>query len=632
MDILYSAHLGTNSSWALVGRNTIRELINLGHRVRAASTNGWVNVQSDLASLNSIALDNPVFLGYTVPSRLPQIGAKTKFLIYNYESSLLPSGWSSVINKHANLVFPASNYSASVMAKCGVVPDKIKIFPYGIDTDIFRQDQSKLYVPKDKFNFLYCAIPHARKGIDILFETFLRTFRGRDDVRLIFKTGQKNDSKRAPSFVINVQETLSVAKAMAGGDDLPEIMVIAGDFDSATVTSIYNSAHAYVAPSRSEGFGMTVLEAMACGIPVIATAYSAHLDFLTDENSYMIATKDRPAPASMQYWQFQKGAVVGDPDLDQLSAYMKALYDKDGKDPARVKNGLKTASEYTWAKSVKKLENHMLGYLGVGHTPAAKSQMRTLSASASVPNTTNPTATKPQNVASSGSRQMSRSDIRMRQANAANKSSNRDVRAILQSQKIQPSPTKVKSQMPPAVVVRSNGALVKNSRVGASAIQRMPVITPVKSGVTIFTCEENNKSLSKAFNNAIDMGLPVAVYGTKKPSYISSNTKFTQCANSDFVKLLHRVPKGTDLVVDDSVIRSGAFLSSVAQIGSLGQLFCAPATLDTIEMCDRYQNIIVLYDSNNSSPVTLGKNVYSDINDDNVNVFDTVLASGGEMV
>ena len=628
MDILYSAHLGTNSSWALVGRNTIRELINLGHRVRAASTNGWVSVPSDLASLNSISLDNPVFLGYTVPSRLPQVGTKTKFLIYNYESSILPSGWSGIINKHADMVLPASKYSASVMAKCGVVPDKIKIYPYGIDTNIFKKDQSKLYVPKDKFNFLYCAIPHARKGIDILFETFLRTFRGRDDVRLIFKTGQKNDSKRAPAFMINVQETLSVARAMVGGDNLPEIMIIAGDFDSATVTSIYNSAHAYVAPSRSEGFGMTVLEAMACGIPVIATAYSAHLDFLTDENSYMIETKDRPAPASMQYWQFQKGAVVGDPNVEQLSAHMKTLYDKDGSDPVRVKNGLKTANEYTWAKSVKKLENHMLGYLGaVGHIPAAKSQMRVLSVTTSVPSPTNTKTQSPQNVAKPDSRQMSRSDIRMRQANASNKSSNRDVRAILQSQKVQPSPTRVKSQMPPAVVVRSNGALVKNSRIGASAVQRLPVITPVKLGVTIFTCEENNKSLSKAFNNAIDMGLPVAVYGTKKPSYISRNTKFTQCSNSDFVKLLRRVPNGTDLVVDDSVIRSGAFLSSAVQAGSLGQLFCAPATLDTIEMCDRYQNIIVLYDSDSNSPATLGKNVYFDVND-GTNIFDVVSAPG----
>ena len=47
----------------------------------------------------------------------------------------------------------------------------------------------------------------------------------------------------------------------------------------------------YVSLHRSEGFGLTIAEAMALGKPAIATAYSGNLEFMTAENSYLC-----PAP------------------------------------------------------------------------------------------------------------------------------------------------------------------------------------------------------------------------------------------------------------------------------------------------------------------------------------------------
>ena len=48
------------------------------------------------------------------------------------------------------------------------------------------------------------------------------------------------------------------------------------------------SCDCYVSLHRSEGFGLTMAEAMYFGRPVIATGYSGNLDFMTEENSYLV--------------------------------------------------------------------------------------------------------------------------------------------------------------------------------------------------------------------------------------------------------------------------------------------------------------------------------------------------------
>jgi len=367
MDILYSAYVGSTSSWSIVARNVISNLLSLGNKIRVSSTNGWENVPPEIVSLASTQLVDPVFLGYTVPHRLPSITQKNRFIIYNYESSLLPSGWAAIINQHANLVFPASTYAANILRNNGVISDKIVVMPYGVDTDVFHTGVAPV-IPRDKFNFLYCAIPHVRKGIDLLLRAYFQNFSAADPVRLILKTSRRTAPPQ--SFVINIDQTIEEAKALFPGKDLPEIMVIDQVYYS--LAPLYSSAHAYVAPSRSEGFGMTTLEAMACGVPVIASAYGGHLDFLNENNSYLVPTMEVEATHQMQYWQYQRGALIGAPDVEELGSQMRQLYERYDDAIPKIQKGLETVKRYNWRDIIFGLDVAMKDNLGIAQFAPAR--------------------------------------------------------------------------------------------------------------------------------------------------------------------------------------------------------------------------------------------------------------------
>jgi len=81
----------------------------------------------------------------------------------------------------------------------------------------------------------------------------------------------------------------------------------------------------YASLHRSEGFGLTMAEAMALGKPTIATAYSGNLDFMTTENSYLcparrseVGPEREPYPAD-SHWS--------EPDLAEAAALLRYVYE-----------------------------------------------------------------------------------------------------------------------------------------------------------------------------------------------------------------------------------------------------------------------------------------------------------------
>ena len=71
--------------------------------------------------------------------------------------------------------------------------------------------------------------------------------------------------------------------------DVPCIEVLTDEMPKVDMPRLYKAAHAFVLPTRGEGWGLPLLEAMAMALPVIATNFSGHLDFMPPSLTHLIA-------------------------------------------------------------------------------------------------------------------------------------------------------------------------------------------------------------------------------------------------------------------------------------------------------------------------------------------------------
>src|SRR6201999_2219737 len=109
--------------------------------------------------------------------------------------------------------------------------------------------------------------------------------------------------------------------------DRPEIQLVEDTISVEAKNAMIANCDCYVSLHRSEGLGLTMAEAMYFGKPVIATAYSGNLDFMTQENSFLVpAPSGRIGPDAAPY---EAVGYWAEPDLDHAAKLMRSVVDDD---------------------------------------------------------------------------------------------------------------------------------------------------------------------------------------------------------------------------------------------------------------------------------------------------------------
>ena len=85
------------------------------------------------------------------------------------------------------------------------------------------------------------------------------------------------------------------------------------------------SCDCYVSLHRSEGWGLPLAECMVQGKPVIATAYSGNLDFMTPGNSYLVDYRLTQVGGEVEIYPAE--GTWAEPDLDDAARQMRAVWD-----------------------------------------------------------------------------------------------------------------------------------------------------------------------------------------------------------------------------------------------------------------------------------------------------------------
>jgi hypothetical protein len=105
--------------------------------------------------------------------------------------------------------------------------------------------------------------------------------------------------------------------------DRPDIRVIDGYYTAEEKNALIGLCDCYVSLHRAEGFGLTIAEAMALGKPVIATAYSGNMDFMTDANSYLVDYTSGVVPADCG--PYPAGSRWAEPNTHHAAELMRRV-------------------------------------------------------------------------------------------------------------------------------------------------------------------------------------------------------------------------------------------------------------------------------------------------------------------
>ncbi len=105
----------------------------------------------------------------------------------------------------------------------------------------------------------------------------------------------------------------------------PDVHVVDRYFTPQDKNTLTALCDCYVSLHRSEGFGLTMAEAMYCGKPVIATGYSGNLDFMTDENSILV--DHTLVPIGLGADPYPPDAQWADPDTADAASSMRRVFD-----------------------------------------------------------------------------------------------------------------------------------------------------------------------------------------------------------------------------------------------------------------------------------------------------------------
>lgn len=161
------------------------------------------------------------------------------------------------------------------------------------------------------FAFDYLSVPKRKNPLGLV-DAFCAAFAPGEGPTLVLKTinGDKLPDARA---------TLRAAAA-----ERPDILLIEHYLSASERTALMGHADCYVSLHRSEGFGLTMAEAMGLGKPVIATGYSGNLTFMDEGNSYLVPFRRvRVGPDAAPY---AADAHWAEPDLDAAASLMRQVW------------------------------------------------------------------------------------------------------------------------------------------------------------------------------------------------------------------------------------------------------------------------------------------------------------------
>ena len=180
-----------------------------------------------------------------------------------------------------------------------------------------------------------------RGGVQYVIKAFCEEFNKDEPVELFLKL---NPSYINPQLIGQYLQELNLP------ENRPEIRINCDNVPYNKLTEFYNQSDVIVCATRAEAFNLPLLEAMACGLPVITTNYGGQIDFVNDKNGCLINYTLEEVKDDIAY----EGVSWAVPDIEHLKKVMREAFTNKEKTKEKGKQALEDSKNWTWKHSAQK--------------------------------------------------------------------------------------------------------------------------------------------------------------------------------------------------------------------------------------------------------------------------------------
>jgi glycosyltransferase involved in cell wall biosynthesis len=229
----------------------------------------------------------------------PQLGKFNIGMTAGVEVDKCNPAWVEAINR-MNLVIVPAEFVKQTFMTSGNVTTQILVIPEAFPDEMLNDNREILNLDlSTPFNFLVFGQftgnnpENDRKNLFYTIKWICEEFTNDQDVGIVLKTNVARNSKIDRASTRNLVSKLILETRKT---DFPKIHLLHGDLSNDEVRMLYThpKVKGLVSLTRGEGFGLPILEAASCGLPVIATDWSAHTEFLNLGKSIKIEKVLKP--------------------------------------------------------------------------------------------------------------------------------------------------------------------------------------------------------------------------------------------------------------------------------------------------------------------------------------------------
>ena len=330
-----------------------------------------------------------VWIQITVPNEFQKVGKYNIGVTAGIETTLCDASWVQgcnnmdlvlVSSEHAKKVFKESTFEmrdnrTNQIVQQIALQTKMEVLFEGADINKYCPTTSNLDLDSIEESFNYLVIGHwlpgevgeDRKNIGYTIKAFLETFKNKPKVKrpgLILKVQAGSGTSIMDREAV-LDKIDAIRKTVKG--DLPNVYLLHGDMTDAEVNELYNhnKVKAMISLTKGEGFGRPLLEFSLVNKPIIASAWSGHVDFLDREFvSYVGGNLTNVHPSAAVDKMILKESQWFTPDAIQVGRALKEVYEDYDKWKTKAKRqGHKSRTSFSYESMRDTLDNLLTQYI-----------------------------------------------------------------------------------------------------------------------------------------------------------------------------------------------------------------------------------------------------------------------------